>query len=49
MIEKSYDLLGCDRGRLIVDQYWNTFLNFWKITFEYLTKFTDASYENIFA
>ena len=41
--------LGMIKGKLIVDQYLNTFFKTSekKITVEYLTKFTNASYENI--
>ena len=40
--------LGMIKGKLIFDQYWNTFFKLLKkITAEYLTKFTNASSENI--
>ena len=47
IVEKSYELFDYVGGDLFVDQYWNTFFNFWKITVEYLTKFTNASCGNI--
>ena len=49
MIEKSYDLVGYDRGTYCWSVL-NAFLNFWKsYIFEYLMKFTDALYEAVLA